>query len=105
MASPMLHGADLRTVRKDHPDCYQLMINADIIKVNQDPAALPCSMVHQRPPFPNASTADIVEQVFARQLSGRRTAVVLLNRGPKALQMKVRAAVCAMLAATLNHGV
>ena len=94
MASPMLHGADLRTVQTEHPDCYKLITNADIIKVNQDAAALPVRMVYQHPPFPKATTAEIVEQIFARPLSGGRTAVLLLNRGPKPLQMKV--CVCGM---------
>jgi len=87
MASPMLHGADLRTVQKEHPDCHKLIINADIIKVNQDPAALPARMVYQHPPFPEATTGEIVQQIFARPLSGGRTALILLNRGEASLKM------------------
>ena len=89
LASPMLHGCDLRTVRQEHPDCFELITNPQIVKVNQDPAALPPRLVRQAPPFPGASTGEITEQVFARPLSGNRTAVLLLNRAPHALHMNV----------------
>ena len=45
LASPMLHGCDLRTVRQEHPDCFELITNPQIVKVNQDPAALPPRLV------------------------------------------------------------
>jgi alpha-galactosidase len=89
MGSPMLHGCDLRTVQQEHPECFALMLNADIIAVNQDKAALPAKLVYQHPPFPHATTGAIKEQVFARPLSGGRTAVVMLNRGQAAVQMSV----------------
>ena len=89
MASPMLHGADLRTVAKEHPDCFDLMLNGEIIKVNQDKAAQPVRLVYQHPPFPTATTGQILEQIFARPLSGGRTAVLLFNRGPSARKMSV----------------
>eukprot|EP01050_Picozoa_sp_SAG11_P018922 SAG11_NODE_2936_length_2825_cov_2.224138_1_plen_116_part_10 len=80
LASPLLHGCDLRTVEREHPDCFKLITNPEIVKVNQDPAALPPRLVFQEPPFPAASTAQITQQIFARPLSGDRTAVLLLNR-------------------------
>lgn len=89
LASPLIHGADLRTVKTDHPECFKLITNPEIVKVNQDEAALPPRLVRQNPPFPGATTAEITEQVFARPLSGNRTAVVLLNRAPAALLMHV----------------
>eukprot|EP01052_Picozoa_sp_SAG31_P065319 SAG31_NODE_24150_length_488_cov_0.766067_2_plen_81_part_01 len=58
-------------------------------KVNQDPAGLPPTLVYQEPPFPYASTGEITKQVFARPLSGNRTAVLLLNRAPTALMINV----------------
>jgi hypothetical protein len=85
----MIHGADLRTVRTEHPECFELITNPEIVKVNQDDAALPPRLVRQVPPFPGATTAEIPEQVFARPLSGKRTAVLLLNRAPVALPMRV----------------
>ena len=57
--------------------------------VEQDPAGLPPRLVHQVPPFPDASTAEITEQVFARPLSRNRTAVLLLNRGTTPTAMNV----------------
>eukprot|EP01047_Picozoa_sp_COSAG01_P085519 COSAG01_NODE_18828_length_1050_cov_1.338591_2_plen_58_part_01 len=27
LASPMIHGADLRTVRTEHPECFELITN------------------------------------------------------------------------------
>ena len=55
----------------------------------QDPAGLPPRLVHQVPPFPEASTGEITEQVFARPLSENRTAVLLLNRGTTTTTMNV----------------
>jgi len=82
LASPLVLGSDLFTIEKEHPDCLALLSNKDIIKVNQDPAALPPRLVYQTPPFGSleATTVNITTQVFARPLSGDRLAVVLLNR-------------------------
>ena len=83
LASPLVIGADLWTIEKEHPECLALLKNEDIVKVNQDPAALPPRLVAQTPPFgsPQATTLSITSQVFARPLSGGRLAVLLLNRG------------------------
>ena len=57
--------------------------------MNQDPAGLPARLVYQEPPFPEATTGEIAKQVFARPLSGNRTAVLFLNRASTALTMNV----------------
>ena len=48
-ASPLILGADLRTVGVDHPDCLELILNPEILAVNQDPAARPPVLVSQVP--------------------------------------------------------
>ena len=35
LASPLIHGCDLRTVRQEHPECFELITNPEIVKVNQ----------------------------------------------------------------------
>ena len=35
LASPLIHGCDLRTVRQEHPECFELISNPEIVKVNQ----------------------------------------------------------------------
>jgi len=82
LASPLVIGADLRSIDQDHPDCLALLKNKDIVDVNQDPAGLPARLVSQNPPYgsPEAHTLNITTQVFARPLSGGRLAVLLLNR-------------------------
>lgn len=59
------------------------------VRFEQDPAGLPPRLVYQVPPFPDANTGEITEQVFARPLSGNRTAVLLLNRGTTTTAMNV----------------
>ena len=39
MASQMIISADLRTLPQSQPDCFKLLLNADILAVSQDPAA------------------------------------------------------------------
>lgn len=46
LASPLILSADLRTVGQRHPECLELMLNPEIIAVNQDPAALPPSLLY-----------------------------------------------------------
>ena len=83
LASPLVIGTDLWTIEREHPDCLALLMNPDIIKVNQDPAALPPRLAGQTPPFGSAgaTTLSITTQTFARPLSAGRIAAVLLNRG------------------------
>ena len=83
LASPLILGTDVRPLaRGEHPDCLQLLLNADIVAVNQDAAGLPPRLVSQAPPYGSAAatTLSITAQVFARPLSGGRLAVLLLNR-------------------------
>ena len=92
LASPLVIGADLRTIEKDHPDCLALLKNPDIIAVNQDSAALPPRLIAQSPPFGSheASTLNITSQVFARNLSNQRIAVLLLNRANDTRHLAVK---------------
>jgi alpha-galactosidase len=92
LASPLILGTDVRRLaRGEHPDCLALLLNADIVAVNQDPAALPARLVAQLPPFgsANASTVNIEAQVLARPLSRGRLAVLLLNRGSQPTRLSV----------------
>jgi alpha-galactosidase len=92
LASPLILSTDVqRLARGEHPDCLAMLLNADIIAVNQDPAALPPRLVAQIPPFgsANASTVGIVMQVLARPLSRGRLAVLLLNRGSQPARLSV----------------
>ena len=41
LASPLVLGADVRSLAADNPACLDLLRNADIVAVNQDPAGLP----------------------------------------------------------------
>ena len=35
LASPLILSADLRTIKEEHPDCLELMLNEEIVAVNQ----------------------------------------------------------------------
>lgn len=92
LASPLILGTDLqRLARGEHPECLALLLNADIVAVNQDPAALPARLVAQLPPFDsaNATTVGIIAQVLARPLSRGRLAVLLLNRSGQPARLSV----------------
>ena len=88
LASPLLLSADLRTVKAQHPECLELMLNREILAVNQDPAGLAPVLVSQTTNMSAArlgqdeqpTSSDITAQVFARPLQGSEIAVVLLNR-------------------------
>ena len=48
LASPLIISADVRTLKEQHPECLALMLNAEIVAVNQDPAALPYAHEKER---------------------------------------------------------
>ena len=48
LASPLIISADIRTLKEQHPECLELMLNAEIVAVNQDPAGLPPRLVSQK---------------------------------------------------------
>ena len=88
LASNLILGNDVVTVREKHPECFELMMNKAIVAVSQDPAALPPRLVYSVPPMAaNVSSAMITQQVLARPLSGGRLAVLLLNRGAAPARM------------------
>ena len=83
LASPLILGADLRNITTTHPDCLALLLNADIVAVNQDPAGHPPRLVWQDPPMDhsaNTTSPQIHAQAITRPLSRGRLAVLLLNR-------------------------
>ena len=48
---PLVLGADLRTIERDHPDFLALLKNRHIVAVNQDPAARPPRLISQVLPY------------------------------------------------------
>lgn len=107
LASPLIISADVRTLKEQHPECLALMLNAEIVAVNQDPAALPPRLVSQRTNTTNStaivSSSDVVSQVFARPLAGEQLAVVLLNRGEAPAQLSVSWAELGLAAGAKMH--
>ena len=103
LGSPLLISADLSSLEIDHPDCLQLLLNADIVAVNQDAGGHPPRLVRQelrRPPSrhaPPPASADVLIQVFARPLGaepelssiGGEVAVLLLNRDRLTREIRV----------------
>lgn len=72
------------------------MLNPEILAVNQDKAAHPTRLLGARTnitglDYTEANSTAIIQQVFARPLSGGRAAVVLFNRddGPANASMAV----------------
>eukprot|EP00038_Savillea_parva_P008429 m.176929 g.176929 ORF g.176929 m.176929 type:complete len:581 (+) comp14252_c0_seq1:36-1778(+) len=47
LASPLILSADIRNVKEEHPDCLDLMLNAEIVAVNQDPLGNPGRFISQ----------------------------------------------------------
>ena len=85
MASPLIHSADLRTVKQRHPECLQLMLNPEILAVNQDPAGLAAKLVGATTnvtgkTYQQVTSVGIVAQVWMRPLAGAKVAVVMFNR-------------------------
>ena len=60
LGSPLILGNDLRTVGREHSDCLELILNAEIVAVNQDPAARPPALISQaaKPPGNRSATPD-----------------------------------------------
>ena len=91
--SPMILSADVRTVATQYPpgfeDCMGLLLNKAIVDVNQDNATLPARLVSQHATTDPVTSSSITGQVFARNLTGDKIAVLLLNRGSKPTTMNV----------------
>merc|ERR1719231_907051 len=89
LASPMILGADLRTITKKHPECLALLLNPEIVAVNQDPGVHVPWLVLQTTNSSDIASTNIISQIFARPLGpvGKppdAIAVVLLNRAETA---------------------
>ena len=99
MASNLILGNDVTTVRQQHPDCLALIKNQDIIAVNQDDGAYPPFLVSSQPRMgPNISSPMIKQQVLARRLTGGRIAVLVANRDAKPREVHVAADQLGLLA-------
>jgi alpha-galactosidase len=88
LASPIIISADLRSVASEHAECLAMLKNEEVIAISQDPLGAAGRLVSQATNVsgePSSRTAarhnNIVEQVFARELSGGARAVALFNRG------------------------
>lgn len=85
-ASPMIISANLVTIADTYPDCLAMLKNKELISISQDPLGAAGKMIRQRTNttdpenYAASRNYNIVEQVFARQLSGGVLAVVLFNR-------------------------
>lgn len=96
LGSPLIHSADLRTLKDRHPECLELMLNPEILAVNQDIDAQPAKLLWAKTnvtgkDYTAVNSTAITQQAFARPLSGGRVAVVLFNRddGPANATMVV----------------
>ena len=91
LASPIIISADVRTLRERHPECLDMLLNATaVLEVSQDPLGRPGHLVHQATNGSATSaptTTNIVEQIWARELAGKRLAVVFFNRDESARTM------------------
>jgi alpha-galactosidase len=89
LASPLILGNDLRSIAAAHPACLKLLLNADIVKVNQDSGGFAPRLVWQHPPpsTVNITSPEIRAQAIARPLSGGRVALLMLNRGASAISL------------------
>ena len=96
LGSPLIHSADLRTLKARHPECLELMLNPEILAVNQDEDAQPPKLLWAKTNvtgqgYTDVNSSAITQQAFARPLSGGRVGVVLFNRddGPANATMSV----------------
>ena len=84
LASPIIISADVRTLRERHPECLDMLLNAtEVLGISQDPLGHPGRLVHQATNGSASSvptTTNIVEQIWSRDLTGDRLAVVFFNR-------------------------
>ena len=96
LGSPLIHSADLRTLKARHPECLELMLNPEILAVNQDKDAQPAKLLWAKTnvtgkDYTEVNSTAITQQAFGRRLSGGRVGVVLFNRddGPTNATMAV----------------
>jgi alpha-galactosidase len=68
LASPLLAGNDVRNMTQDTKD---ILMNAEVIAIDQDPAAVPVQRISR----------DGTSEVWARRLNDGSHAVALFNRG------------------------
>jgi len=94
LASPLVLSADLRTLPSKHPECFEMIINQELLAISQDPSVRPGTLVHQAVNSTDASVDavrswNIVEQVWIRELQGGDRAICFFNRDEMARNMTV----------------
>jgi alpha-galactosidase len=77
LAAPLIAGNDIRTMTKE---TKSILMNADVISIDQDPAALP---VQRTPPHGGS-------EVLIRPLANEAAAVGLFNRGTSPAEISFR---------------
>ncbi len=77
LRAPLLAGNDLRDMSED---TKSILMNADVIAIDQDPAGLPLKTVN----------ADANTPVYSRPLKGGDVAVAMFNRGDAAADVSVK---------------
>jgi hypothetical protein len=84
MACPLILSADFTTADPQARDCFDVLHNADVWSVNQDPAGQAAALVLQTSRTGLNVTTDITAQIWVRPLTwsgpGAAYAAVLLNR-------------------------
>jgi alpha-galactosidase len=77
LRSPLLAGNDIRNMK---PEVKEILLNAEVIAIDQDAAALPARLLSRE------GTND----VLVRPLKDKSTAVALFNRGDRAASIGVK---------------
>jgi alpha-galactosidase len=87
MASQIIISSDLRTLPSDQPDCFKMLLNREILRVHQDPAAHAPKLVFTKNisaivPHDghNETRVTITAQAFSRKMHDGSIALGLLNR-------------------------
>ena len=94
IGSPLIISADLRHLQTDHPECLSMLLNKMLLAISQDPLSRPGNLVYQttnatdKAPGATATT-NIVEQIWTKDLSRSRRALLFFNRGETSRTMSL----------------
>lgn len=87
MASQIIISADLRSLPKAQPSCFEMLLNREILAVHQDSAAYAPKLVFSKNVSSivprdghNETKITITAQAFSRKMHDDSVAVALLNR-------------------------